>query len=366
MRIGFDAKRLFFNQTGLGVYSRLLVKGMISHAPEHRFILYARKPEKSPYYHSFSSYPMRSSKKPFWRSWGIVQDINEDQCDIYHGLSHEIPFSSDDLKCKTVVTIHDTIFKVNPELYSPVDRWIYDKKWKHSCRNADLIIAVSEHTRNDIIEYYRADPERIRVIPPPVDFNAEVSSTKLDEVKRSFNLPDEFLLFVSSITERKNLSGLLQALQMMSPGERPPLVIVGTGNQESLLKQYVVDHDLSKEIHWVGHVNNTELPAFYHLATALVYPSFYEGFGLPIVEALLCNTPVITSKTSSMPEAAGPGAILIDPHEPESIKEAISELLSDKDLQIQLANRGHDYAAQFSQNQIAGKMLEAYSYLLDS
>ncbi len=365
MRIGFDAKRLFFNQTGLGVYSRLLLEGVMSHAPENEYILYARTPEKSQWYHPFSDYSIRSSKKPFWRSWGIVQDINKDQCDIYHGLSHEIPFNSRYLKCKTVVTIHDTIFKVNPELYSPIDRWIYDKKWKHSCRNANLIVSVSQHTRDDIIEYYQADPERIKVIPPPVDFNAEVSATTLEEVRTSFNLPSEFLLFVSSITERKNLSGLLQALHMIPPSERPPLVIVGTGNQESLLKKYAIDHDLSKDIHWVGHVNNSELPAFYHLATALVYPSFYEGFGLPIVEALLCSTPVITSRTSSMPEAAGPGALLINPHEPETIKDAICELLYDKDLQLQLANRGHSHAVQFSQNRIAEKMLQAYSELLD-
>lgn len=366
MRIGVDAKRLFFNQTGLGVYSRLLLEGMISHAPEHEYILYATSPEKSPFYHSFSRYPMRSSKRPFWRSWGIVEDINKDQCDIYHGLSHEIPFNSRNLKCKSVVTIHDTIFKVSPELYSPIDRWIYDKKWKHSCRNANLIVSVSKHTKNDIIEYYQADPERIKVIPPPVDFNAQVSASKLDDVRSSFNLPNEFLLFVSSITARKNLSGLLKALQMMPPGDRPPLVIVGTGNQESILRQYVAAHDLSKEVHWVGHVNNSELPAFYHLATALVYPSFYEGFGLPIVEALLCDTPVITSKTSSMPEAAGPGALLINPHEPETIKEAICRLLSDKNLQFQLANRGHIHATQFSRNRIASKMLEAYNDLLES
>lgn len=364
MRIGFDAKRLFFNHTGLGVYSRLLLEGMMSHAPEHDYLLYARSPEKSQWFHPFSNYSIHSSKKPFWRSWGIVQDINQDQCDIYHGLSHEIPLNSKKLKCKTVVTIHDTIFKVNPELYSPIDRWIYDRKWKYSCRNADLIVAVSQHTRDDIIEFYQADPERITVIPPPVDFNAEISAAKLQEVQSSFDLPTGFLLFVSSITERKNLAGLLEALHMIPSDERPPLVIVGTGNQESLLKQYVIDHELSKDVYWVGHVDNTELPAFYHLASALVYPSFYEGFGLPIVEALLCKTPVITSKTSSMPEAAGPGALLIDPHDSQMISESIIQLMSSPILQSQLAERGYEHATQFSRDKIAEKMLEAYQGLL--
>ena len=360
MRIGFDAKRLFFNSTGLGVYSRLLLRGLKANYSDHQYLLFAAKAHTSKYGDDFNDFKVIGSRRPLWRSWAIVNDINNAGCDLYHGLSHEIPFGSKRLDCPTIVTIHDTIFKTNPELFPAIDRKIYDIKWKHSCNTSDLIVAVSQHTKEDIMKYYGVDAAKIQVIPPPVQFESLVTEKSKSSIKHQYDLPDDFLLFVGSITRRKNLLGVLQAMAILPREQCPPLVIIGTGKAKAEAQDFIRKTHLANKVKWVGYIANSQLPVFYTLAHAFVYPSFYEGFGIPIVEALLYNTPVITSMTSSMPEAAGPGALLVDPSSPIEISSAIQTIYDDPTLSERLASKGNAYVQRFTVNSVCDQMMSTY------
>ena len=365
MRIGFDAKRLFHNHTGLGVYSRLLVAGLAEHYSEHEYLLYAQRVEQSRYKAKFNDYTLRQGRGWTWRTLSLSKDIVSDACDLYHGLSHELPLNLHKSSIKTVVTIHDLIFKVDPELFPYVDRKIYDLKWRYSCKHADAIIAVSEHTRQDLIKLYDVPNEKIHVIHPPVPPPPTPDASVDKRVEIKYGLSDPFWLFVGAINRRKNILGILRAMLIAS--ERMPLIIVGSGGSyEKKVRQFVLQKGLSSRVRFMGHLPNEDLPIFYRKAMALIYPSLYEGFGIPLVESLHNGTPVITSNSSSMPEAAGPGAILVDPSSPEDIAAAMSNMSNSSTLRSELSAAGRLYALRFTTEKVVHRTMKLYNDLLTS
>ncbi|NND35180.1 MAG: glycosyltransferase family 4 protein [Saprospiraceae bacterium] len=361
MKIGFDAKRLFHNDTGLGVYSRLLVHGLKENHPEEEYILFAKSPARSKYYPAFKDFRIVSNSRPLWRTSGICRDINREHCDVFHGLSHELPVGIQRLQTKSIVTIHDVIFKIEPHLYRKADRIIYDLKWRHSCKVADLIVTVSDHTRNDLCNLFKVDAKKIQVLPPPVA--QKVFPGNLIDIQKKYALPVQFYLSVGSLTARKNVKSILKAMCLLAPRDRIPLVIVGSGQQAKDLKKFAIENKLEKLVHFVGQIESDELGAFYQLSFALIYPSYYEGFGIPVVESLQNKRPVITSNTSSLPEAAGPGAIFIDPKSPKQLAHKMSLLPADTDLYNKLAEAGYDHSLQFSKENICKKQMEIYRKL---
>ncbi|THH39911.1 glycosyltransferase family 4 protein [Neolewinella litorea] len=354
MRLGYDAKRLFHNSTGLGNYSRTLLTNLQATHPEFEYFLYSPQPSHHPYARPFRdnpAYTLRCARglvKPIWRSYGMVRQLTRDRVELYHGLSHELPFRLAKRGARSVVTIHDLIFKRHPEWYPAVDRWIYDWKVRHACRRADRIIAISEHTKRDITDYYGVNPAKIDVVYQSCDpLFYEDGGTSPSGLER-YDLPEQFLLFVGSLTPRKNLPLVLDALLQLRTAEQLPLVVVGRGSKyrAQLMRQerYRPLHSL---IHWIGDLDdNRLLKALYRRSRAVVYPSHYEGFGLPVAEALLSGTAVITSTASSLPEAAGPGAILVDPNRPAQMAQAIRDLLHNDTLRNRLIEEGGTYARE--------------------
>ncbi len=365
MRIGFDAKRLFYNDTGLGVYSRLLIKGLLTDFPTHEYHLYARKPYESQYFEAFKECIIRVGRGIGWRSYGMSRDIGRDGCHLFHGLSHELPMTHSKSSCKRVVTIHDLIFKKHPTLYPWLDRKIYDLKCRYSCLHSDKIIAVSKQTRRDVMEVYQIPGHKIEVIYPPVLASDPPGPKHEEDIIRQYGLHDPYWLYVGSINQRKNLEGLLKALTICRSSL--PLLVLGKGGRyEKQARQMVGDLDLTLRVRFVGHIANRDLSVFYRQARALIYPSFYEGFGIPIVEALQNRVAVITSKTSSMPEAGGPGAILIDPHEPASIAAAMDRLEGDSDLRYELITAGFQHGQNFLPKNIATQTMKLYQKVMNS
>jgi glycosyltransferase involved in cell wall biosynthesis len=374
MRIAFDAKRLFCNYTGLGNYSRTLLRNLLEYSPENEYILYTPEIRENQETTDFLNKPNISIfkstaiNKSYWRSYSITSQLMKDKIDIYHGLSNELPFNIQKAGIKSIVTIHDLIFKVYPETYPSFDRKIYDIKFRKSCQNADRIIAISQNTKNDIIRFYDINPEKIEVIPQscnPIYFDDTVQDNS-KEILHQYGLPDKYMLYVGSVEKRKNLKSIIEAYRFLAADMRIPLVVIGKG--KDYLKEtkcLVKERQLENLVCWVNYLeDNSHLKVIYKNAQLFIYPSFYEGFGLPVVESLLCRTPVITSNRSSLMEAGGPDSLYVDPTDPEMLAKAIMKVLSDEVLSDKMKTKGYHYAvSNFSPKLLIERMTKLYQHL---
>ncbi len=374
LRIGYDAKRLFNNFTGLGIYSRTLLGNLAKAAPENEYWLYTTKIKHHAETQVFLEHPPFKVQTPdgrnaaWWRSIGIKKDLQRDGIQLFHGLSHEIPLGLHRTGIPSVVTVHDLIFKRYPNQYAFLDRLIYDWKFNYACRHADRVVAISESTKTDIVEFYGIDPQRIEVIYQSCDvrFMKPLSPEEIAGVVQKYGLPQNYLLYVGSIIERKNLLRIVQALELLPPDLRLSLAVVGKGGAyEKQVRQYIADKKLAPWVHFITPVF-AELPALYRGASVFLYPSLCEGFGIPVIEALNCGVPVITSNTSSLPEAGGPGAWLVDPESVEAIAEGVRLLLTDTEARSTRISTGLDYVRRFEANPLARQMLDLYSKILSS
>ena len=354
MKVGFDAKRYFHNNTGLGNYSRTLVNGLKNMFPDNDYILY--------------------DEKSFTRTFRLGHKAESDGCDIFHGLSNELPFDIKGRKAKSIVTMHDVAWLTFPDMYHWADRHIYDYKYGNSCKRADKVIAISESTKRDVIRFYGVPEDRIEVIYQPVQkyYYSPLPQSDCDRfIREQFGedgLPP-YILYVGSINSRKNLLGALQALTLIPEEQRPLLLIVGNGREyRHECEAFIQKNHLEKYTRIETSIhNNLLLQALYTNAMAFIYPSFYEGFGLPVVEAALQKTPVITTTVSSLPEAAGPDACLIDPHSEDAAEQMahhISLLCSDKAYAETVGEKMEAYArTMFSPAKLTTEVFKAYKSL---
>lgn len=372
MRIGFDAKRLFNNFTGLGNHSRTTVDILTEFYPGNEYLLYTPKIRHNavtdPYLsrHNCRTLlphgPLRGSA---WRTLGLAHAAKKDGVDLFHGLSNELPARLD---IPSVVTIHDVAFKTFPDMYHAPDRFTYNLKWRHACKTADHIIAISESTKQDIIRFYNVDPARIDVVYQPVN---SIYYTQNEGICPPSLAPyvngKPYMLYVGSINSRKNLLGIVKAMELLPKDMQIPLVVIGDGREyKQKVLDYIAGHKLRNLIIFTPEKVYTEgLRYLYLNAQFLVYPSFYEGFGLPVVEALLSHCPVITSNLSSLPEAAGPDQMKVNPSNPEDIAENMAKLLSDQSLRLSVAEKGYTYAfEQFHPQLLAGRLMNIYKQLI--
>jgi glycosyltransferase involved in cell wall biosynthesis len=271
---------------------------------------------------------------------------------------------------KSIVTIHDLIFKRLPETYKAIDRSIYDYKSKYSCTHSDKIVAISKSTKNDLIEFYNIDPNKIQVIYQscnPIFYSDKDLSPQLETKLQSYKLPTEYLLYVGSVEPRKNLKLILEAYGQLQDKDIPPLVIIGKARSyKKIFNQMKSSSAIADKIIWIENLENNELlKEIYKKASILLYPSLYEGFGLPVAEALLTKTPVISSNISSLPEAGGPDTIYINPHKVEELSVAIQKVLSNTELQTRMKGRGYAYAMKnFDPLNISKQWMSCYEEVL--
>jgi glycosyltransferase involved in cell wall biosynthesis len=370
MNIGFDAKRVFHNATGLGNYSRDVLRILHRLRPEHAYFAYTPRPGKMPFELSGGRFEVRGPRGPLgraipalWRTGGIVRDLRADGIRLFHGLSNELPLGLDG-GIAGVVTIHDLIFERFPELYPPLDRRIYAAKARSAVRRAQVVVAVSEQTRRDLVELYGADPGRIRVVYQTCHeaFRAPPAAERLREVAARYELPGRFLLAVGTIERRKNLLVALRALEGL-----PGVLLVAVGRPTPYAEELVSfarARGLSGRVRLLSGVSTEDLAAMYRLATLALYPSLFEGFGIPIVEALFSGTPVVTTKGGCFGEAGGPGSAYVDPHDPDALREVIRRLLDDEGERARMREEGLLHAARFSEEAIADGLFAAYDEAL--
>ncbi|MFA6403219.1 MAG: glycosyltransferase family 1 protein [Salinivirgaceae bacterium] len=372
INIGFDAKRLFNNFTGLGNYSRTLVHNFHHYFPENNTYLFTPKTKETTEIREFfdSSYKLIQPQLipgGFWRTFTSAAIIKKLKLDIYHGLSHELPIGISKTGAASVVTIHDLIYKTFPSDFSIIDRNIYDFKFRYACENADVIIAISESTRNDIQKYYKIPSEKIKVIYQSChnNFKQIQSQAQIDEVLTIYKLPKQFMLYVGSVIERKNLLTLVQAINEIKDQIEIPLLVVGGGREYfQKVKNYVSEKGLEQQVIFAPPILFHHLPALYQKAQLFIYPSVYEGFGIPIIEALWSHTPVITSNCSSLPEAAGPGAYYCNPTDKNSIAEGIIKISTQPEYAQQLITNGFNYVQQFDDFKLTNQLTEVYKSII--
>jgi len=373
MKIGYDAKRLFHNFTGLGNYSRSLVKNLHKYS-EEPLDLHLYSPKLSAHGRikefldpkSYTLHDAGSQNTLLWRSRNIRNNLLQDKIEVYHGLSNEIPLGLQKHGIKTIVSIHDLIFLRYPNYYPFIDRQIYNFKFSYAAKHATRVLAISESTRNDLIHYYGISPEKIEVIYQACDeqFYEEKTKQEIRTCLQQHKLPENYLLYVGSITERKNLLRIVKAIEILPSSLQLPLVILGKGKSYvQTVRKYIDKKGLQGLFLFREQVPFSDFPAIYQQAKALVYPSFFEGFGIPIIEALWSGTPVISANTSSLPEAGGPDSLYVNPHKIEEIASAIERVLCEEGLSQYMSRAGKTYVQQFHGRVLSQQLLRIYQQL---
>ena len=373
--IGFDAKRIVRNGTGLGSYGRTLVNDLAQrqdlelclYAPDKgrddlRSQIIERPNVRFCYPHFSSSIHLPSS---WWRLKGVVNDLQRDGVQLYHGLSGELPIGIRKSGIRSVVTVHDLIFLRHPEFYNWVDTKIYAWKFRQTLKEADHIIAISECTKRDILYYGDIDEQKISIVYQSFAprFSAEVSEEQRSQVRKIYALPQRYVLNVGSIEVRKNILQAVQALPLLP--DDVALVIVGrhTPYTDRVL-QYVREHHLEQRVLVLHGVPDDYLPVLYALAEAFVYPSVYEGFGIPIIEAISCGLPVVACSGSCLEEAGGPDSLYVQPGDVEAMADAVRQTLVGAEGREFRIEKSKKYIRRFSGCNVASQVADIYQRLL--
>ncbi len=365
--IGYDGKRAVLNFTGLGNYSRLIIESVANALPRARLRVYTPRTSDNPRLRPMLSLPNVTLATPAgkvwqhlratWRSYGITSQIREDKIAVYHGLSGELPFNIAKAGIPSVVTVHDLIFRRHPEYYKPIDRTIYDYKFRRACHDSTRIIAISERTKLDIIEYYGIDPDKIDVIYQGCDpqFIRDVPSREIEMVRSIYHLPERYIVSVGTVEERKNQLLAAKALRQL-PADIS-LVIVGRKTPyAAAIQAYANSHDISHRVIMIDNAPFTHLPALYAGAVASTYTSRYEGFGIPVIESIGVGTPCVVATGSCLEEAGGPYTPAVDPDSPEALAHALLGIIGGN-VDI---DKLRSYISRFNAADFTHQIIETY------
>jgi len=365
MKIAYDAKRFFHNSSGLGNYSRDLVRILARYFPENEYLLLNKnKSERGKdILHQPNVRFVETSKGSLSRQLKMGKDAQDQHADIFHGLSGELPLQWNSRPIKKVVTIHDLIFLRYPQYYSFFDRKIHLWKFKNAANAADRIIAISEQTKQDIIQFLKVPEHKIDVVYQGCHqaFKEQQSGEFIQSVRSKYSLPERFILNVGTIEERKNLFSIIKSIKDSSI----PLVVVGRKTKYAAKAEaFIRKNKMEQQVCFLEGVSMDELAVLYKLADIFVYPSFFEGFGIPVIEALFSKTVVVTSNTSCLPEAGGPDSVYIDPGNELDLKAKITFLWNSEAERERRADKGFEFVQKFNDRPIAGQLMSLYKKIL--
>lgn len=373
MLIGFDAKKIVSNLTGIGNYSRGLVN-LLSSDGGDKCVLFA--PDKGKenclagldvnenveFVYSDSNSGLG---KNYWRNFSMVNDIRKSGVEIFHGLSNELPLGIGKAGCKTVVTIHDLIFLRYPKTYDFLSRKILEAKTRYACRVADRIIAVSEQTKRDIVEFYGIAPEKIDVLYQGchAEFKRRVSEEEMAEVRRIYALPERYMVSVGTIEERKNHRTVIDAMSKLE--DDVPLIIVSKRTHlQKKIEEQIARLGLENKVRIINGVPFRHLPAFYQGSELAIYLSYFEGFGIPVLEGITSGVPVIAATGSCLEEAGGKGAVYCAPFDSDEVAAAMHTLLISPEKRGELIAEGQKHVGNFTDEVLGGNIRSFYKKLL--
>jgi glycosyltransferase involved in cell wall biosynthesis len=366
MRIAFDGTTLTPGRTGVGYYTEHLLQHLAREveATGDELVVVSNRPidTQAPLprhvrVHEGHRFPVRIG----WMQLRAARALEAIKADVAHFTNGMVPFAA---STSTVVTIHDMSLKLYPQCH-PVRRLLLNRPLMQvAMRQASAIVTVSNSTRRDLLRLHGVPADRVLVVHEAASpaFRPIREPGRLEFVRAKYNLPQRFVLYVGTIEPRKNLGRLMEAFaQARAAGIPHHLVCVGPYGWSSRDLSGLIERlDLTPYVHFTGYVPFEDLPALYNLGELFVFPSLYEGFGLPVIEAMACGTPVITANSSSLAEVAGDAAVTIDPSSTEAIAQAIHDVAMDEERRRDLSDRGWHRSRAFSWAQTAKEMLAVY------
>ena len=365
MRIGIDARLVAYQRGGISIYIHRLVEALSEIAPEQEeFTLLQSRRDSRPLIvkPAFQTHTLFTPPHHLWEQWTLPLELMGQPLDVLHSPDFIPPFRR---RCPAVITVHDLSFQLFPETKT-AESLRYYNQIDRAVREAQGIIAVSETTRRDMERMLGVSPERVDVVYHGVDrFYREVKNPQaLREFCQAKGLPETFLLAVGTLEPRKNLSCLFQALSCAGnrlPRDQHKLVVAGApGWRYEETERLFASLGLEEQTIFFGPATEEELVLLYNSAWALVFPSLYEGFGLPPLEAMACGTPVIASSAPALPEVLGDAALYFDPHDPEELAGHLVRLAQDTPLRDRLRQAGLERARSFRWQDTAQRTLEVY------
>lgn len=373
MPIYLDVSAAVHAKAGIGRYAGSLARALVARAPS-RFALFYNRDKGTRPPDGLAGVPastVRAGYKP-WRMavWmGHLAGASFQRlvpgAELFHATEHLLPPLRE---VPTVLTVHDMIFRLFPEHQKRLNYWYLNATMPLYCRRADAIITVSQTSKQDLLKYYQVDPGKVTVIYEAASAEfVPADAAAAARVRLKYNLPDQYLIHVGTIEPRKNLVRLVEALDhLRRQGTRIPLLLVGgKGWLYDGLFRRLSELQIRDEVHLSGYVPAEDLPLLYAAATAATVPSVYEGFGLPVLEAMACGIPVISSTASCLPEIGGDAARYFEPASVPEMAEAIRAVWTDAELRAEMRARGIERAAGFSWKRAAGETIAVYRRLLD-
>ena len=364
MRIAIDARKL--RDFGLGTYIRNILIELSRLDQANDYVVLCRPDDVESgevLGRNFRMVPESARTYSIEEQIKIPLALARERVRLVHEPHYVLPPA---IGCRSVVTIHDCIHLMFPQYLPSKLAYVYAKAsmWG-ATRKADRILTVSEASKRDILRFFDVKPEKVVVIYNAIDerFLAPADAGRMDLVRQRYQLDHPFILYVGNIKPHKNVERLIDAFGRARSACPDDLKLVIIGDELSrypALRQAVHRHKLDKQVRFLGFQPQETLAAFYRLARAFVFPSLYEGFGLPPLEAMACGTPVVTSNVSSLPEVAGGAALLVDPHDTDAIAEGIKRAVNDEDVRADLIARGLARARQFSWAQSVAKIHKIY------
>ncbi len=372
MRVGLDARDALRRESGISTLTTFLCRALAEIESDDEFWLYLDSYDgqgpSNPGLVSGQSFhtSVLPGSGQMWKQVRLPLALRRDKIDVFHSMTSTIPLAR---PCPTVVTVCDLFFEAHPELAPAKTRFKMRRLFSYAARHADRVIAISETTKRDLMRFYGTPEDRISVIYPGLNpFYRRLDPVKDGEKSKAvlseYGISRPFLLHVGGMTENRNIGGLLDALaKLKQAGSRPKLVLVGRSFWGFDLKTELAKRLLCDDVVEIKYAPNEDLRVLYNEADVLLLPSLYEGFGLPIIEAMACGTPVITSNLSAMPEAAGDAGLLIDPHDSVAIAKAIESVMEDKTLRDKLVVKGLEHSKSFSWLTNAARTIAVYHSL---
>lgn len=369
MRIGFDAKRAFRNNTGLGNYSRFIINGLVDFHPENKYFLFSNNIHPHPELKFSADTETINIGKGILGTLKRAISYGNKNLDILHGLSNELPFFAKNGKTKLIVSIHDLLFIRFPEFYPYFDRQIYLAKTKRACAQADVIIAISEQTKQDLIEFLQIPASKIIVHYQSChpQFWVQYSEAEIEAAKAKYGITKPYILQVGTLENRKNALLTLQAFNKSTTKKDFQLVLLGkkTAYCEELY-QFVSQNNLTDKILFIHQSDFSDFPHLYQGAKLSVYPSLFEGFGIPVLEAMCSNVPVITSKDGCFIEVGGDAAIYIDPRNSDELQKKMDNILTNEELRLSLIEKGQMQKVKFAPQKLIQELSEIYKVAINN